>query len=66
MTYPQRRLTVCHEYRTWLSAREAQEPRRDLWQEFEESKRSGRPEPVAEDPAPREGERADEPDTAGA
>ena len=30
---------MCHELRTWRNSGQAQESRRDLWQEFEETTR---------------------------
>ncbi len=38
MAHP-KEATVCHELRTWRNLGQTQESRRDLWQEFEETKR---------------------------
>ncbi len=56
---------MCHEYRAWRNARDAQESRRDLWQEFEEETRRSDEESIVESPQPSEVERAEEPVTAG-
>lgn len=56
--------TVCHELRTWRNLGQAQESRRDLWQEFEETTRRADAESTAEPAQPAEAERAEEPVSA--
>ena len=56
---------MCHELRTWRRPAEAQESRRDLWQEFEETTRRD-DDPNVDRPQPAEAERTEETVSAGA
>ena len=55
----QRRPTVCHEQPTWRNPAREQDARRDLWQEFEETRQAGEAAPV-DAPQPAQGEPAEE------
>ena len=55
---------MCHESRPWRNPDQAQDKRRDLWQEFEETTRRADAESPVEPPQPAEAERTEE--TVGA
>jgi hypothetical protein len=57
---------VCHELRAWRNLGQAQESRRDLWQEFEETTRRADAETPVDPPQPAEAERTEETVSAGA
>ncbi len=50
---------MCHELRSWRNAGRPQDSRRDLWQEFEETKQQREAESLGDSP-PAETERAEE------
>ena len=56
---------MCHELRTWRNLGQAQESRRDLWQEFEETTRRADAEST-DTPQPAEAERTEETVEVGA
>ena len=64
MAHPKGGPTVCHELRTWRNLAREEESRRDLWQEFEETRRAE--ESRVEPPEPAEAERSEETVSAGA
>ena len=57
---------MCHELRAWQRSGQAQESRRDLWREFEETTRRPDGEPTADQPRATEPERTEETVGAGA